>query len=269
MSLKRKTEEILRTQEQLIVQEKLASLGRLTAGIAHEIQNPLNFVINFTELSKELLDELGRLCEDPGRREQALAELHETIEKVYQHSRRAEGIVNSMMMHSRTSSDDRVQTDVNNLVRQAVTLAEHSARSSRAVCNPSISFTFDPALGPMNIVPIELSRVILNLVENAMDAVCSRQHALWPASFDAEIHIETVQRPGSVDIRIRDNGTGIPEAVLERIFDPFFTTKPPGKGTGLGLSIIYDIIHQKYNGTIEVSTEENEFTEFHISIPSE
>lgn len=267
MKMQQQNEEILRTQEQLIIQEKLASLGRLTAGIAHEIQNPLNFVINFSELSMELLDELPQLIDDTERREAALKELRETIDRVYQHGRRAEGIVNSMMQHSPSSDDERVESDINTLLEQSVLLARRSTRLRHLTCHPQITFDLADGMQPIMIVPHEFSRVFLSLIENAIDAVCDRQDATSSSTYAPQIRISTSQTAETISIRIRDNGPGIPEHILRRIFDPFFTTKSPGKGTGLGLSVCYDLIRQKYNGVISVETEVDAFTEFHISIP--
>ncbi len=266
-TLKLRNEEILRTQEQLVVQEKLASLGRLTAGIAHEIQNPLNFVNNFAEVSEELIGDLTAAFEDPEEREVILRELQRSVKKVHEHGKRAQGIVGSMMMHARSSSDERESTDVNLLLRHAVTLAEHSARSNRSVCGPEIRTDLEEGLPALRIVPQELSRVILNLLENALDAVCERRQQMWPDPFTPSILVSSRRSDDALHIRIRDNGTGIPESVNAHIFEPFFTTKPPGKGTGLGLSISYDIIRQHYGGTLSVSTEEGVFTEFVISLP--
>ncbi|MBE0644056.1 MAG: PAS domain S-box protein [Bacteroidetes bacterium] len=266
-TLKQKNEEILRTQEQLVVQEKLASLGRLTAGIAHEIQNPLNFVNNFAEVSEELMADLLEAIEDPEEREIVLRELQRSIRKVHEHGKRAQGIVGSMMMHARSSSDDREWTDVNLLLRHAVTLAEHSARSNRSVCNPEIIVTLEDEIPKLNIVPQELSRVFLNLLENALDAVCEKSQSIWTDTFSPQILVSSRQVDETLEFRIRDNGAGIPEPVRAHIFEPFFTTKPPGRGTGLGLSISYDIIRQNYSGTLLVESEENVFTEFIISLP--
>lgn len=267
MNLKQKNDEILRTQEQLIVQEKLASLGRLTAGIAHEIQNPLNFVINFSEVSIELLEELATLGDNTGRRETALSDLRKMLNKVYMHSRRAEGVVNNMMMHSHLSSDGCCETNINSVLEQTVILARRSSHMQNAACSPEITLDLDMNLQPINIVPHELSRVFLGMIENAIDAVCDRQLALSSLEYTPLIRISTTQTSETTDIHIWDNGSGIPDTILQRIFDPFFTTKSPGKGTGLGLSISYDLIRQKYHGVISVETEIDKFTKFHISIP--
>ncbi|MBN1447647.1 MAG: PAS domain S-box protein, partial [Bacteroidetes bacterium] len=266
-ALTQKSMEILRTQEQLVVQEKLASLGRLTAGIAHEIQNPLNFINNFAEVSAELLDELRLAVNDPDERAGILTELRRSIDKVHQHGKRAQGIIRGMMMHARSSSDERERTDVNALLSQAVKLAEHGARSNRAVCDPEIILNLDPALPQLTVVPQEVSRVFLNILENALDAVCEHSQAHWPHPFTPSIVISTRQHASATEIRIRDNGMGIPEDVQPHIFEPFFTTKPPGKGTGLGLSICYEIITQHYRGTLVVESVEGEYTEFIISLP--
>jgi PAS domain S-box-containing protein len=265
-TLQKRNTEILRTQEQLVVQEKLASLGRLTAGIAHEIQNPLNFINNFAEVSIELMQEMQEIG-NPEERELILRELQRSVSKVHEHGKRAQGIIASMMMHARSSSGDRTWTDVNYLLEEAAALAEHSARSNRTVCEPKIELQLERDLPLLHVVPQEISRVILNLLENAMDAVCERRDNSWPEPFNGRILVRSLLKGESVEIRILDNGTGIPDAVRARIFDPFFTTKPPGKGTGLGLSISYEIIRQQYRGTLDVESVENTSTEFIISLP--
>jgi len=267
MKMQEQNDEILRTQEQLIVQEKLASLGRLTAGIAHEIQNPLNFVINFSEVTIELLGELPSLIDDQERRDAVLKDLHETIDRIRQHGRRAEAIVNSMMLHSPSLSDEWKETDINAVLRQSVIFAQRSVDLQRIPCSPQIRFDLCEELESISAVPHELSRVFLSIIENAIDAVCARQQMLSSSDYVPLIRISTSQTSETVDIRIWDNGPGIPEESLRRVFDPFFTTKPPGKGTGLGLSISYDLIRQKYKGVIRVETEVDAYTEFHISIP--
>jgi len=267
MNLKQKNDEILRTQEQLIVQEKLASLGRLTAGIEHEIQNPLNFVINFAELSIELLEELGSPRDERGQREAALTDLREMIDKVYEHSKRAEGIVNSMMMHSHSASDDWAETDINTVLEQSITLAKRNSRLQSGTCDPEIILDLDTGMQPISIVPHEISRVFLSLIENAIDAVCDRQLEQSSSDYKPQIRISTIQTSDTIDIRVWDNGPGLPDDIHRRVFEPFFTTKSPGKGTGLGLSISYDLIRQKYNGVMRVETELGTFTEFQVSIP--
>ena len=250
-----------------MVQEKLASLGRLTAGIAHEIQNPLNFINNFSEVALELIEELDAIDGDAARREATLRDLQRSVRKVHEHGKRAQGIVGSMMMHARSSSDKRHWTDLNAILSQAVTLAEHSMKATRMGCQAAFRSTLQPGLPAMRVDPQEINRVVLNLLENAMDALCERAQSSPPGAFEPEVHVTSVQNNGSVEIRIRDNGSGIPETVRAKIFDPFFTTKSPGKGTGLGLSISYDIIHQHYGGTLSFESEEGVATEFIIRLP--
>jgi two-component system, NtrC family, sensor kinase len=258
-------EQLRATQNQLVVQEKLASLGQLTAGIAHEIQNPLNFINNFAQGSIELIDEMEQNEDNPENRQAIMTDLRQSVSKIHDHGVRADGIVRSMMMHARTSSETRQYANLNSLLNDASRLASHGVRSEGALCKPRFDLLLDPALPVINVVPQDISRVFVNILNNAMDAACERS-AIDP-EYQPVIQITSAVRNRNIEIRIRDNGSGIPDHIKKRIFDPFFTTKESGKGTGLGLSISYDIIVQKHGGNIEVTTRQNEFTEFTITLP--
>lgn len=258
-------EQLRATQNQLVVQEKLASLGQLTAGIAHEIQNPLNFINNFAQGSIELLDELDQSTDNAEERKAIMGDLRQSVSKIHEHGTRADGIVRSMMMHARTSSETRQYANVNTLLTDASRLAAHGVRSEGALCKPRMDLLLDPALPVINIVPQDVSRVFVNILNNAMDAVCERNAG--DPEHQPVIQITSAVKNKDIEIRIRDNGSGIPEHVRKRIFDPFYTTKDSGKGTGLGLSISYDIIVQKHGGRIEVESRIDEYTEFIILLP--
>ncbi|MFA6232858.1 MAG: tetratricopeptide repeat protein [Bacteroidota bacterium] len=255
------------TQEQLIVQGKLASLGQLTAGIAHEIRNPLNFIKNFSEVSQELLVELDELKTEPEKFDQVLSELKQSVNKIHEHGNRADAIVSGMMLHARSSPEERQSADVNALLGYVVDLAAHGTKAMQ--CSKKLEFEtrFDALLPAINIVPQDLSQVFLNIINNAVDAVGERCQKFPDETFAPRITVSTSMQNRTVAIRIRDNGTGIPVSVRNRIFEPFYTTKETGKGTGLGLSITYDIIVQKYGGTLDVQSSENEFTEFVMTLP--
>lgn len=271
LELEEKITQINEMQRQLVMQEKMASLGGLTAGIAHEIKNPLNFINNFSELSTELVDEL-RESFAPGA-DLDLEEVNETLEllegnvkKITDHGRRADSIVKGMLLHSRGQSGDRQLTPLNDLLDEYVNLAYHGMRAQDTSFNISIDRDYDDAVGKVDIVPQELSRVFLNIVSNACYATRVRADDEGP-DFNPTVTVTTKAIEDSIEVRIHDNGTGIPDDVKNQIFNPFFTTKPPGSGTGLGLSITYDIIVQQHKGTIDVVTEAGEFTEFIITIP--
>jgi signal transduction histidine kinase len=263
-------------QKRLLVQEKLATLGGLTAGIAHEIKNPLNFINNFAESSVSIADELSevlgaqRNAIDPEVRavlEELLGELRGNAAKIHEHGRRADDIVRSMLEHSRGGSVTSRAVDVNALLKEYVTLAYQGFRSQDPTFNTSIEPSYAQGLAPLSLVPQDMGRVFLNLVNNACYAVHAKKRALGRA-FSPLLKIATRDLGHAVQIRIRDNGTGIPAAVRERIFQPFFTTKPTGDGTGLGLSISHDIVQER-GGTLEVETEEGAFTEFVITLPKQ
>ncbi|MFZ1729362.1 MAG: tetratricopeptide repeat protein [Bacteroidota bacterium] len=255
------------TQQQLIVQGKLASLGQLTAGIAHEIRNPLNFIKNFSEVSQELIEELDEARTEPDKFNQVLSELKQSVDKIHEHGNRADAIVSGMMLHARSSPEERQSADVNALLGYVVDLAAHGTKAMQ--CSRKLEFEtkYDALLPAINIVPQDLSQVFLNIINNAVDAVGERCGRHPDEPFAPCITISTGMQNRSVVIRIRDNGAGIPASVRSRIFEPFYTTKEAGKGTGLGLSITYDIIVQKYGGTLDVESKENEFTEFVMTLP--
>ena len=265
------------TRQQLIVQEKLASLGALTAGIAHEIKNPLNFVVNFAELSVSLADELRHSIEsqqdhlEPKERQywgEILQDLQDNARKINEHGKRADRIVRGMLQHSRGASGERQPTDLNALVAEYVSLAYHGLRANDPSFNVTFENSYDPSVGMWNVVPQDLSRVVLNIVNNACYAVHQRQREMGNG-FVPTVSVRT-HRLGDdrVEIRIRDNGPGIPDSVRDRIFTPFFTTKPTGEGTGLGLSISYDIVVQQHQGELRVESEAGRFTEFIIVLPA-
>ncbi|MBN1448073.1 MAG: tetratricopeptide repeat protein [Bacteroidetes bacterium] len=254
------------TQKQLIVQEKLASLGQLTAGIAHEIQNPLNFITNFSEVSRELLLELDE-TDDPEERTAILGDLGQSVRKIHEHGVRADGIVRSMMLHARSSSEEPQLTDVDALISYVIELATHATTASNMPRPPVFDARLEPLLPAVRVVPQDLSQVFLNIINNAVDALSERSH-LVTEGYEPRITITTGVQGRSLIIRIRDNGIGIPESIRGRIFEPFYTTKDSGKGTGLGLSISYDLIVQKYGGTIDVASQENEYTEFIMTLPT-
>ncbi len=263
------------TQAQLIQSEKLASLGELTAGIAHEIQNPLNFVNNFSNLSAELADEVIEVVEkvrDKMTEEQYLdaREVLDMIKgnvlKIHQHGKRAESIVKGMLQHSRGKTEEYELTDINNLVTEYVNLAYHGMRAKNKDFNTAINTQLDPEVGEASIIPQDLSRVVLNVVNNACYALDEKTRRNLPG-FKPEVLVSTRKIGGKIEIRVKDNGTGIPQHVIEKIFNPFFTTKPTGKGTGLGLSMSYDIITKMHQGKLEVQSKEGEYTEFIITIP--
>jgi signal transduction histidine kinase len=266
--------ELKNTQEKLIVQEKLASLGALTAGIAHEIKNPLNFVTNFAELSVELVGELREVVEaqqdrlEPKDREDLGAiidDLQLNMTKITEHGKRADNIVRGMLQHSRGKSGDPVPTDLNALLAEYVALAYHGMRAQDASFNITLETSYDPAVGMVAVVPQDISRVFLNIINNACYAAHEKRQSAG-AEFSPTVRVQTADLGDHVRISIRDNGVGIPAAIREKIFNPFFTTKPPGKGTGLGLSITYDIVRQ-HKGEIHVESEEGSYTEFVIVLP--
>ncbi len=260
--------ELKSAQVQLIHSEKMASLGELTAGIAHEIKNPLNFVNNFSEISRELLDELKAELQNDNKEEViAIAEdLKQNLEKINQHGKRADSIVKGMLLHSRGTSGEKVLTNINDLLEQYVTLAYHGLRAQDKEFNISIEKDYDKSLEKINVVQQDISRVFLNIINNA----CYAAHEKKRKSSDGFIPILKVSTKNleeKVEIRIQDNGNGIPASTKEQIFNPFFTTKPTGEGTGLGLSLSYDIVVKQHAGEIKFETEEGKYTEFIIILP--
>jgi GAF domain-containing protein/HAMP domain-containing protein len=268
-------EDLRRAQDRLIQSEKLASLGQLTAGIAHEIKNPLNFVNNFADVSAELIDELaaalGPASLDEGLRaevEDLTGMIKGNLEKVVQHGRRADSIVKNMLLHSREGTGERRSVDLNATAEESLNLAYHGARAEKPNFNVTLKTELDPAVGSVEIYPQEFVRVLLNLISNGFYAAHKRKNQDGTdASFEPTLSLTTKGYPDRVEIRVRDNGTGIPEEIKEKMFNPFFTTKPAGEGTGLGLSLSYDIIVKQHGGTIEVDTKPGEFTEFTIALP--
>ncbi|MBC6612097.1 histidine kinase [Hymenobacter sp. BT507] len=260
------------TQNQLIQSEKMASLGELTAGIAHEIQNPLNFVTNFSDVSAELLTELEEEQQKPDRdpelEAEILTDLKQNLQKITHHGQRAASIVRAMLEHSRANNGERQPTDLNKLADEYLRLAYHGLRAKDKTFNATITTFFDPSLGKISAVSQDLGRVLLNLFTNAFYAVQKKQKDGNTPGYVPTVSVNTLHRSsGEVEIRVRDNGTGIPESVKDKIFQPFFTTKPTGEGTGLGLSLSYDIITKGHDGTLMVETEEGEGTEFIITLP--
>jgi len=256
------------TQQQLIQSEKLASLGELTAGIAHEIQNPLNFVNNFSEVSMELVDEMEEELAK-GDKEEAIAiaaDIKQNLEKIIHHGKRADGIVKGMLQHSRASSNTKEPTDINKLADEYLRLAYHGLRAKDKSFNAELVTHFDETLPIITIVPQDVGRVLLNLFNNAFYTVQKKQ-AGATGEYKPTVEVSTSSKKGSIIITVKDNGTGIPEEVKEKIMQPFFTTKPTGEGTGLGLSLSYDIVVKGHNGTIEVQSKEGEGSEFIVTLP--
>ncbi len=261
-------------QEQLVVQEKLASLGALTAGIAHEIKNPLNFVNNFAELSVELTAELREELEklksgaapDLENIDALLTSLAGNAKKINEHGRRADGIVRSMLLHSRGQAGERQPTDINAMLDEYTNLAYHGMRAQDSTFNITIQRDFAPGLGYIDAIPQDLSRVFLNILNNACYAAHEKA-GKSAAGFSPTLLVRTVNLGDSIEVRIRDNGMGIPPEVRDKIFNPFFTTKPTGQGTGLGLSISHDIVVQEHRGHLEVESEPGQFTEFIVRLP--
>jgi signal transduction histidine kinase len=269
--------ELKATQANLVHAEKMASLGQLTAGIAHEIKNPLNFVNNFAGVSTELLDELrealgptmgGLSAETCAEVETLITTLNNNLSKIAEHGRRADGIVKSMLLHSRGGSGERQNVDINPLIEEALNLAYHGARAQDKEFNITIERDLDSSLGPIELVPQDITRVFLNLFGNSFYATKKRQQdGKVGAVYRPVLRVTTRDLGDKVEARVRDNGVGVPADVQAKMFTPFFTTKPTGEGTGLGLSISYDIVTQQHGGTITVESRVNEFTEFVIRLP--
>jgi signal transduction histidine kinase len=259
--------ELKSAQEQLVQQEKLASLGQLAAGIAHEIKNPLNFVNNFSEVNTELIDEM-KLEIDKGNFNEAIAiatDIKENQEKITHHGKRADAIVKSMLMHSRSSSGVKEPTDINALSDEYLRLAYHGLRAKDKTFNATMKTDFDTSLGKINVIPQDIGRVILNLITNAFYAVDEKKKQLGE-TYEPTVSVITKRINGMVEVTVRDNGKGIPKKIIKSIFQPFFTTKPTGQGTGLGLSLSYDIV-KAHGGALNVETKEGEGTTFIIILP--
>jgi signal transduction histidine kinase len=272
--LAKSLEELRAAQDRLVQTEKLASLGQLTAGIAHEIKNPLNFVNNFSSLGIDLIGELQGKLQAAGLDSEVNAEITELADmlkgnlgKVVEHGKRADLIVKNMLLHSRQESGEHRPVGVNALVAESLNLAYHGARAAKQGFNITLQQSLDPAAGKVDVFPQEIIRVLLNLISNGFYAATKRKAEANSGDYEPTLTAVTKDLGDSVEIRIRDNGTGIPAEVRDKLFNPFFTTKPPGEGTGLGLSLTYDIVVKQHGGSIEVDTQPGEFTEFKIVLP--
>lgn len=267
------------TQLQLVQKEKMASLGELTAGIAHEIQNPLNFVNNFAEVNSELLTEMKQFLlnenlsrEGKGNIEEIINAVIQNLEKINFHGKRADDIVKGMLLHSRNTSGEKEPADLNALASEYFRLSYHGLRAKDKLFNATMVSNVDPSVGILKIVAQEIGRVLLNLFNNAFYSVTEKKNnakKLGLQNYEPTVSLTTQRKAGHVIIKVRDNGMGIPEKILDKIYQPFFTTKPSGQGTGLGLSLSYEIISKGHRGEMKVETKEREFTEFVITMPSE
>jgi two-component system, NtrC family, sensor kinase len=271
--------ELKSTQVQLIQSEKMSSLGELTAGIAHEIQNPLNFVNNFSEVNTELIDELKsekskvKSERDEKLEEELLNDIEKNLEKINHHGKRADAIVKGMLQHSRSSSGVKEPTDINALADEYLRLAYHGLRAKDNSFSATMKTDFgatlsadEAGIGKINIVPQDIGRVLLNLYTNAFYAVNEKKKQ-QPGGYEPTVSLNTKKVGGKVEIKVSDNGDGIPQKIVDKIFQPFFTTKPTGQGTGLGLSLSYDIV-KAHGGEIRVETEEGKGSEFIIQLPN-
>jgi two-component system NtrC family sensor kinase len=268
--------DLKQTQEQLVRSQKMASLGQLTAGIAHEIKNPLNFVNNFAETCVELMDELKQEIKSVRGQfnEEALENVDDLFEtltgdlgKINEHGRRADDIVKSMLLHARGDVLDRVETALNPLVLEALKLAYHGERAKDKSFQVTLEEHLEESARSAEVMPQEITRVLVNLFGNAFYAVNKRAQVAGDKNYQPTVSITTRGSGDGVEIRVRDNGTGIPKDIREKLFEPFFTTKPPGEGTGLGLSVCYDIIVSGHGGQMSVDSKTGEFTQFSILLP--
>jgi signal transduction histidine kinase len=260
--------ELKLTQNQLVQSAKMASLGELTAGIAHEIQNPLNFVNNFSDVNREMIGELKGELKN-GNVNEALAiadDIEQNEVKINHHGKRADFIVKGMLEHSRTSTGERQVTNINLLADEFLKLSYHGLRAKDKNFNADLATHFDPNLPKVNVVQQDIGRVLINLFSNAFYAVNQKSKTAG-ADYKPTVEVTTAKENGSILIKVKDNGSGIPDAIRDKIMQPFFTTKPAGEGTGLGLSLSYDIIVKGHGGSINVDTKEGEFTEFIVSLP--
>lgn len=270
-------------QKQVIAQEKLASLGELTAGIAHEIKNPLNFIINFSELSKEMIVELNETFANVGKDivegslkditpddveniKDILQNLNENSEKIHEHGKRADSIINNMLMHSQDRKGVYQDTHINTMLQEYISLAYHSTINNYKGFAAKIETNLDANVTNVKIIPQDLGRVFLNVVSNSLYALYNKKRKLGE-SFEPMLSVRTINHNDNIEIIFRDNGTGIPQEMMDKIFNPFFTTKPAGEGTGLGLSICYDIVRNIHKGEIQVDSKEGEYTDFSIFLP--
>ncbi|GAB3292504.1 hypothetical protein GCM10027511_05670 [Hymenobacter humi] len=275
-ALEKSLAELKTTQEQLVQREKMAFLGELTAGIAHELQNPLNFVKNFAEVSADLVDEMSGDARDAagnsparssGLEQEILAGLKQNLQKISQHGQRATSIIKGMLEHSRTGTGRREPANLNALVDESLRLAYQGLRTKEKDFNATLTTCLDPSLPEVAVVSQDLSRVLINLFTNAFHAVQARQRQHPDPAYQPEVQVTTRLLPGKVEIRIRDNGTGMSDKVKDKIFHPFFTTKPVGEGTGLGLSLSHDIVTSGHSGQLLVESQEGLGTEFTVSLP--
>jgi len=268
-----RTAQLVETQEQLVQSEKMASLGQLTAGVAHEIKNPLNFINNFSELSIDLTKELNEALEPVEMTEndrsyigEILGDLSMNATKILEHGKRADSIVKGMLLHSRGKSGEFQLTDINNMLSEDIALGYHGMRAQDNAFNITIEEAYDKDLPQISVVPQDLSRVFLNLINNACYSVKDSAPSK-PPGWVPTLHVSSRLYEGMLEVRIRDNGKGISQENIKKIFDPFFTTKPAGKGTGLGLSLSYDIVVKVHNGQIRVESEQGQYAEFIVTIP--
>ena len=270
-ALKTSLEHLKTTQNQLVYKEKMASLGELTAGIAHEIQNPLNFVNNFSELSTELVEELEeeqqKADRDLALEAELLTDLKDNLHKIFHHGSRASNIVKGMLGHSRSSTGEVLPTNLNALTDEYLRLAYHGLRANDKSFNCELVTQFDASVEEVAVMPQEIGRVLLNLFSNAFYAVRQRQQTGSGEDYQPMVSVSTGQADGQAFITVRDNGTGMPESVQQKIFQPFFTTKPTGQGTGLGLSLSYDIVTKGHEGSLTVTSQEGQGTEFVVQLP--
>ena len=272
--LEKSLKELKETQTQLIQREKMASLGELTAGIAHEIQNPLNFVNNFSELSvdlaKELKEEMAKIDIPEKDRDyigEILTDLSQNQDKINHHGKRASNIVKGMLEHSRTSSGKKEMVDINRLVDESLRLTYHGLRAKDKGFNADFKMDLDESLGKINIIQQDMGRVLINLFNNAFYAVHQKNDQNKGSGYQPLVSVSTHKTDKGVEIKVTDNGNGIPENIKQKVFQPFFTTKPTGEGTGLGLSLSYDIVVKGHSGSLEIETKEGEFTTFIIKLP--
>ena len=267
VALHKSLEELKAAQQQLIQSEKMASLGELTAGIAHEIQNPLNFVNNFSEVNTELIEELKEELATGNLQEAILIadDIKENEHKINHHGKRADAIVKGMLQHSRSSSAIKELTDLNALADEYLRLSYHGLRAKDKSFNATINTDFDDTINEINIIPQDIGRVILNLLTNAFYAVNEKKQQ-QPEGYGPTVSVSTKRVGDKVEVKVADNGNGISQKILDKIYQPFFTTKPTGQGTGLGLSLSYDII-KAHGGDIKVETNQGEGTTFTIQFP--
>lgn len=272
-ALEKSLDELKATQKQLVQSEKMASLGELTAGIAHEIQNPLNFVNNFAEVSielaEELKEELGKVTMDADTKDNVDAIIDDLVQnqqKINFHGKRADSIVKGMLQHSRTGSGQKEPTNINVLADEYLRLSYHGLRAKDKTFNAKLETSFDESLPKISVLAQEIGRVLLNLYTNAFYSVMKKKKS-GIENYQPVVSVSTQKVGNAIEIRVKDNGLGIPQNVLDKIYNPFFTTKPTGEGTGLGLSLSYEIVTKAHNGTIHAETKEGEFAEFIIRLP--